>query len=90
MPDKLNPEERVLHARMAALTRHAHGDTVKATEPARRGFLAKFEREVDPNGTLDPAERAVRADRALRAHMIALSMKAARARRARTSRGGAK
>jgi hypothetical protein len=29
-----------------------------ATRPAREGFYAKFEREVDPEGKLTPQERA--------------------------------
>jgi hypothetical protein len=68
-------------ARIAALTRHARGDTAAAIAPARAGFLAKFEREVDPNGTLDPAERELRANRLLRAHMLRLAARSAEVRR---------
>jgi hypothetical protein len=70
-------------AQIAALTRHSRGDTKQATKAARAGFMAKFERECDPDGTLDPAERAVRAERLLRAHMIRLAAKSAEARRAK-------
>jgi hypothetical protein len=49
--------------------------------PAHRGFRARFERLVDPEGTLDPAERAIRADRARRAYMLTLAARSAEARR---------
>jgi hypothetical protein len=50
---------------------------------ARQGFKARFERQVDPLGELDPSERAARADRARRAHMLALAYRSAEARRGR-------
>ena len=34
-------------------------DRPARTAPARRAFNQRFEREVDPDGKLDPAERAV-------------------------------
>jgi hypothetical protein len=49
--------------------------------PAHRGFRERFLRQVDPDGTLDPEERAVRADRARRAHMLTLAAKSAEARK---------
>lgn len=49
--------------------------------PAHRGFQARFERLVDPDGRLDPAEREVRADRAKRAHMLTLAARSAESRR---------
>jgi len=68
--------------RAAALTRWAHvEDPQAATEPARRGFLARFERQVDPDNQLDPVEREKRARRLMRAHMIQLAQKR-RAKRA--------
>lgn len=48
---------------------------------ARRGFRARFERLVDPGGVLDPIERAKRADRARRAHMLTLAARSAEVRR---------
>jgi hypothetical protein len=69
-------------ASVAALTRHAFGDTVAATAPARAGFRAKFERQVDPDNRLTPEERSRRADRLMRAHMLKLAAKSADARRA--------
>jgi hypothetical protein len=47
--------------------------------------MARFEREVDPDGHLDPAERTRRAESLRQAHMARLSLKAAAARRAKRS-----
>jgi hypothetical protein len=48
-------------------------DRAARTAPARAAFLARFEREVDPDGTLDPAERERRATEARTAHFARLS-----------------
>jgi hypothetical protein len=79
----MSPSER---ARVAALTRHAFGDTKAATAPARAGYRAKFERQADPQGTLSSAERALRADRLMRAHMLRLAAKSAESRRKRAEK----
>jgi hypothetical protein len=52
-----------------------------ATRPAREGFYAKFEREVDPEGKLTPQERAKRVEWAMKAHMQRMALKSAKARR---------
>jgi hypothetical protein len=49
--------------------------------PAHRGFRTRFERLVDPEGSLPPAERVRRAERAMRAHMLTLAARSADARR---------
>jgi hypothetical protein len=54
--------------------------------PAREAFWAKFEREVDPEGLLDPAERARRAQMARKAYFTRLALKSAQAR-AKKARG---
>lgn len=91
MPDNRTTEERSLAARIAANTRWGNTpDRAKATEPARRGLRAKFERQVDPDGTLDPAERERRVDSLMRAHMQRLSLKATQARRARRQTQGSR
>jgi hypothetical protein len=54
------------------------------TGAAHRGFRARFEREVDPEGILPPAERAARAERARRAYMLTLAVRSAAARRKKT------
>lgn len=77
----LTPAERSLRARAAAFALHAAGGT--STKAATAAFIARWDRVVDPEGKLDPAERARRAHWALRAHMSALSFKSSRARRAR-------
>ncbi|WP_197067915.1 hypothetical protein [Actinomyces polynesiensis] len=43
--------------------------------------MEKFEREVDPDGTLDQAERAIRAEHLRKAYFQRLALKSARARR---------
>jgi len=58
-------------------------DRSARTRPARQGFLSRFEKEVDPDGTLPPAERQIRAEHAMRAHMLRLAKRAVAARRAR-------
>ena len=83
----LTPAERILRARLAAHAQHAAGKT--NTGPARNAMLAKFELEVDPDGKLDPAERAKRAEHKRREHMTRLSLKAAKARRAKAQGGAA-
>ncbi len=86
----VNLAERSLHARMAAYAMHARHDSRQTSAPGRAAFLARFEREVDPDGHLDPQERARRAELARRAYFARLSLAAAKARRAkRTAQGGA-
>jgi hypothetical protein len=79
----LSPAERSLRARLAVHTLHATRDPRQATALARAGFLARFEREVDPDGVLDQSERRRRAEHARRAYFIRLSLAAIAARRAR-------
>ena len=77
----MTPEQRVLRARIAANARWAHtGDRTAATAPARRARLEQFEREVDPDGTLPPAERARRTRSAQNAHMTRMALASSRAR----------
>ena len=76
--------DRALIARIAAAERWARTpDRVAATEPARRGLRARFEREADPEGLLDVAERSRRADALFTAHMLRLARASATARRNR-------
>jgi hypothetical protein len=56
-------------------------DRSARTRPARQAFLNRFEREVDPDGTLPPDERRKRAQHALRAHMLRLAKRSVSARR---------
>ena len=71
----LTPAERSLRARLAS-----HKSWANTHDPAARtahgtaAFLSRFEGEVDPDGTLDPAERARRAEHAKRAYMAGLAL----------------
>lgn len=85
-PEPLTPAERSLRARIAVHTSWANtADRTARTAPGRQASMARFEKQVDPDGTLDPAERARRADQAMRAHMARLAFKSAQARRRRRS-----
>ena len=70
--------------RMGAHTKWARtADRTAATAAMREGLRKRFAREVDPDGVLTDAERDVRVEHAFRAHMAALSLKAALARQSR-------
>jgi hypothetical protein len=82
-----SPSQRAMIARIAASARWAQTtDRVAATAPARAKALDRFEREVDPDGVLPPAERATRAYHARRAYFTRLALKSAQARQARAKR----
>ncbi|MFG2016515.1 hypothetical protein [Actinomadura geliboluensis] len=84
----LTPAQRSLRASIAANARLANEDPVEMTAPARKAFLDRFEKQVDPDGILDPAERARRAEHARKAYFKRLALASARARaeRARSKR----
>ncbi len=87
----LTPEQRRLRALNAIHTRWANTtDRTAATKPGRDAFMARFEREVDPDGTLDPKERARRAEHAKKAYFAKLSYQASKARRKNGGAGGAR
>ncbi len=70
-------QDRTLIAQIAAAERWGRTpDRSAATAPARAGLRAKFAREVDPQGILDPAEVERRVDHLVRAHMLRMSRKA--------------
>ncbi|PZS03652.1 MAG: hypothetical protein DLM56_08680 [Pseudonocardiales bacterium] len=62
---------------------HAAGKT--NTAPARKAMLDRFDRQVDPDGLLDPADRARRAEHARKAYYTRLALQSVAARRARSS-----
>jgi hypothetical protein len=75
-------EDRRLRARIAAYAKWARTDNrTLATAPARAGFDARFEREVEPDGQLSAPERARRAGFARRAYFARLALLSAKARR---------
>lgn len=77
----LSASERTLRARIAAHERWSRQDPVKGTAKARKTFLDRFEHEVDPDGALEPAERARRAAHARSAYFARLALASAQARR---------
>lgn len=82
--NRLTPAERRLAGQIGAEISWAHTeDRSKRTAKGRKAFLDKFERQVDPDETLTPAERAKRAEHARKAHFKRLALKSAQARRRR-------
>lgn len=67
--------------RIGGLTAWARNDPETMVGPAHRGFRRRFEKLVDPDNRLSEAERAIRADRARRAHMLTLAARSAESRR---------
>lgn len=84
MADSLTPDQRALRSRLGAYESWARtGDPAARTAPARAASpasLDRWEREVDPDGTLDPAERHRRAEAARSAYFTRLSFKSSRSR----------
>ena len=83
----LSPQEAHLRARIGAYALHSQYDSREITAPARRAFLGRFEREVDPEGILPEEERLRRAQCAKSAYFLRLSLKSAKARRRRGTVG---
>ena len=81
MPPVLSSQDAALRGRIGAYRLHATHNSTEITAPARRAFLARFEAEVDPTGTLSPEERHRRTEMALRAHMARLAHRSAQSRR---------
>lgn len=82
----LSEAERRLRARLGAYVQHSLYDPVETTRVARAGFMARFEREVDPEGRLPEAERLRRALAARRAYMTRLALRSAVARSRKNGR----
>ena len=81
----LTPAERQMRAQLGAHAQWARcDDRTERTAAARKGFNKRFENQVDPDGVLDPAERAKRAENARQAHMLKLALASAKARRAKS------
>lgn len=72
--------------RVGGLTTRSRLSGDAMTRAARRGFLVRFERQVDPMGVLTPAERTRRAEAAMRVHMLRLAERSAAARAGRRDR----
>jgi hypothetical protein len=81
-----DPVDRSLIATHAVCQRWARATAEERMEQgaiARAGMDKRFEREVDPDGILPPAERARRIGLARRAYFAKLALKSAQVRRAR-------
>jgi hypothetical protein len=79
-PFGMTPEQMSLRGRMGAHAIHARYDSRELTSNARKAFLDRFEREVDPDGRLSPEERSRRAMHARKVYFSKLALKSARAR----------
>jgi hypothetical protein len=80
----MTPAQRTTRAKLGAHARWAgETDAKAATAPARKGFMARFEREVDPDGVLTSEERTRRAKHARQAHMTRLALRSSQARASR-------
>jgi len=69
-----------LAGRIGGLVTASRHDPHDYTSAARRAFLARFEREVDPDAQLPEDERKRRARAALAAHMTRLAHESAKKR----------
>jgi hypothetical protein len=77
---RFDPRMMSLRGRIGAFVLHASRDPRETTAKARATFLARFERDVDPDGSLPPEERQRRALAARKAHFERLALKSARSR----------
>jgi hypothetical protein len=77
----------VARGRIGGLTTASRHDMQAVSRPGREAFLARFEREVDPNGVLPVTERARRAEAAKKAYFAGLALKSVQKRQAVRRRG---
>jgi hypothetical protein len=82
-----DPKEMARRGRIGAYRLHATHSPKETTKAAREAFMARFEREVDPEGALLPKERARRAEAARKAYFAQLALKSAKARRRGSHKG---
>ena len=77
----VTPEERSLRSRIGAYALHARHDAKETTKAARKAFMAKFEREVDPDSILPVMERRRRAAAARKEYFTRLAYRSGRSRK---------
>ena len=70
--------------KIGAYALHAQGKT--NTGPATEAAMARFEKQVDPDGILSPEERAKRAAHAKNLHYMQLGRKSGIARRKKANK----
>lgn len=81
-----HPSDAAQIARLAAHVKWAGcTDRTAATAAARQAFHDRWEKQVDPEGKLDPAERSVRAAHAKSAHYARMALRSAQTRRAKAA-----
>jgi hypothetical protein len=85
-PRVLDPREMARRGKVGAHVLHSRHDPRETTAKGRATFLARFEREVDPERTLPEAERQRRAQHARAAYFARLALKSARTRAKRARR----
>lgn len=81
-----SPESRRLIARLGGLTLASKHDPQDYSAAGRQTFRDNFLAAVDPERELPEVERTRRAQAALKAHMLGLALRSAKAR-AKTSDG---
>lgn len=78
------PEQRRLAAQIAVHTSWANTKDRRArTAAGTAASMARFEKQIDPDGVMDPVTRAKAAENARRAYFLGLAAKSAAARRRR-------
>jgi hypothetical protein len=82
----LSPEQRTLRARAAAHARWSKESPDQHLPKARKAFMDRFARQVDPDGVLSESERARRTDHARTAYFTALALKSSIARSQKAKR----
>lgn len=87
---EFDSEDMARRGRIGAYARLAKYNAADLTAPARKAFMSRFEREVDPEGVLPIEERQRRAEYAKKAYFAELARKSAISRRNGKSRGEAK
>ena len=78
---------RRMRGRIGGLALAASRDPREYTAPARAAALQRFEKQVDPTGTLPPDERARRAEAARKLYFTQLAYKSVLSRRRRKNGG---
>jgi hypothetical protein len=80
----LTPAERSLRGKLASYESWANTkDRTARTARGRAAQLARFEKLVDPDGTMSPEARAKAAEAAKQAHYTRMALLSAKARRER-------
>jgi hypothetical protein len=83
----LTAAERSLRGKLASYESWAKTpDRSARTAPGRAAQLARFEKLVDPDGTMPPEARAKAAEAAKQAHYARMALLSAKARRTRKAK----